>query len=35
MIETPRCADPLLPLLQAEVDAIRTILVNEGIAVER
>jgi 4-hydroxy-tetrahydrodipicolinate synthase len=35
VIATPRCADPLLPLLDAEVDAIRTILVDEGIDVRR
>ena len=35
VIATPRCADPLLPLLDTEVDAIRTILVDEGIDVRR
>jgi 4-hydroxy-tetrahydrodipicolinate synthase len=35
VIATPRCADPLLPLSDEEVDAIRVILVAEGIDVER
>jgi 4-hydroxy-tetrahydrodipicolinate synthase len=35
VIATPRCADPLLPLTIAEIDAIRAILVAEGIPVER
>jgi 4-hydroxy-tetrahydrodipicolinate synthase len=35
VITTPRCADPLLPLTTAEIDAIRTILVAEGIPVVR
>ena len=35
VIATPRCADPLLPLVAVEVDAIREILVSEGITVER
>jgi 4-hydroxy-tetrahydrodipicolinate synthase len=35
VIATPRCADPLLPLVDAEVDAIRAILVDEGIDVRR
>lgn len=35
VITTPRCADPLLPLTIGEIDAIRTILVQEGIPVQR
>jgi 4-hydroxy-tetrahydrodipicolinate synthase len=35
VITTPRCADPLLPLTTAEIDAIRTILVAEDIPVVR
>jgi len=35
VIDTPRCADPLSPLLGTEVDAIRAILVEEGIDVLR
>lgn len=35
VIATPRCAEPLLPLVDAEIDAIRTILVREGLTVER
>jgi hypothetical protein len=35
VIATPRCADPLLPLTIAEIDAIRAILVAEDIPVER
>jgi 4-hydroxy-tetrahydrodipicolinate synthase len=35
IIATPRCADPLLPLVDAEIDAIRAILTREGIAVQR
>jgi len=35
VIENPRCADPLLPLVDAEFDAIRTILVAEGVDVRR
>ena len=35
VIDTPRCADPLLPLLETEVDAIRAILVREGLDVRR
>jgi 4-hydroxy-tetrahydrodipicolinate synthase len=35
VIATPRCADPLLPLLDTEVDAIRAILVGEGLDVLR
>ncbi|MCV7419512.1 dihydrodipicolinate synthase family protein [Mycobacterium yunnanensis] len=35
VITTPRCADPLLPLVDAEIDAIRTILVDEGVDVRR
>jgi 4-hydroxy-tetrahydrodipicolinate synthase len=35
VIETPRCADPLLPLTSNEVDAIRAILVGQGLSVVR
>lgn len=35
VIAVPRCADPLLPLVDHEVDAIREVLVGEGISVER
>ena len=35
VIASPRCADPLLPLADNEIDAIRVILVREGIDVER
>jgi 4-hydroxy-tetrahydrodipicolinate synthase len=35
VIATPRCADPLMPLLDTEIDAIRTILIREGITIER
>jgi 4-hydroxy-tetrahydrodipicolinate synthase len=35
VIHTPRCADPLLPLTDDEIDAIRAILIREGISVTR
>lgn len=35
VISVPRCADPLLPLVGRELDAIRAVLVREGISVER
>jgi 4-hydroxy-tetrahydrodipicolinate synthase len=35
VIDCARCADPLLPLVDAELDAIRDILVSEGISVVR
>jgi 4-hydroxy-tetrahydrodipicolinate synthase len=35
IIATPRCADPLLPLVATEIDTIRQILIREGIAVQR
>jgi 4-hydroxy-tetrahydrodipicolinate synthase len=35
VIDTPRCADPLLPLTTDEIDTIRAILVDEGIPVVR
>ena len=35
VIDVPRCADPLLPLVDGEIDAIRGILVSEGIDVAR
>lgn len=35
VIDCPRCADPLLPLVDAEIDAIRDILISEGISVVR
>jgi 4-hydroxy-tetrahydrodipicolinate synthase len=35
VIETPRCADPLLPLNASEIDAIRDILIREGVSVVR
>jgi 4-hydroxy-tetrahydrodipicolinate synthase len=35
VIETPRCAEPLLPLTDGEVDAIRAILVREDVSVVR
>jgi 4-hydroxy-tetrahydrodipicolinate synthase len=35
VIACPRCADPLLPLTDNEIDSIRDILVSEGIGVER
>ena len=35
VIETPRCAEPLLPLTTDEVDAIRAILVSQGLTVIR
>jgi 4-hydroxy-tetrahydrodipicolinate synthase len=35
VIETPRCADPLLPLTDGEIDDIRAILIREGISVVR
>lgn len=35
VINTPRCAEPLLPLTDGEIDSIRGILVREGIAVVR
>lgn len=35
VIDTPRCADPLLPLADAEVHAVRDILVREGVPVTR
>jgi 4-hydroxy-tetrahydrodipicolinate synthase len=35
VIETPRCADPLLPLNTSEIDAIRDILIREGVSVVR
>jgi 4-hydroxy-tetrahydrodipicolinate synthase len=35
VIASPRCADPLLPLVDHEFDAIREILVSEGIDVVR
>ncbi|MET0701890.1 MAG: dihydrodipicolinate synthase family protein [Mycobacterium sp.] len=35
VIATPRCADPLLPLADTEIDTIRDILIREGIAVQR
>ncbi|MGY4654192.1 dihydrodipicolinate synthase family protein [Mycobacterium sp. URHB0021] len=35
VIDTPRCADPLSPLDDAEIDAIRAILIREGVAVTR
>lgn len=35
VIDSPRCADPLLPLSARETDTIRDILVREGIAVVR
>jgi 4-hydroxy-tetrahydrodipicolinate synthase len=35
VIETPRCADPLLPLNGSEIDAIRDILIREGVSVVR
>jgi 4-hydroxy-tetrahydrodipicolinate synthase len=35
VIDTPRCADPLLPLTTDEMDAIRTILVGQGLGVTR
>ena len=35
VIETPRCAEPLLPLTDTEIDAIRAILVREGLSVVR
>ena len=35
VIDTPRCADPLLPLNVAEVAAIRDVLVREGVPVTR
>jgi 4-hydroxy-tetrahydrodipicolinate synthase len=35
VIATPRCADPLLPLVDTEIDAIRAILVGEGLDVVR
>ncbi|ULN36149.1 dihydrodipicolinate synthase family protein [Mycolicibacterium smegmatis] len=31
VIDTPRCADPLLPLESSEIDAVRTILEREGV----
>jgi 4-hydroxy-tetrahydrodipicolinate synthase len=35
VIDAPRCADPLLPLTADEIDAIRAILVSEGVPVVR
>jgi 4-hydroxy-tetrahydrodipicolinate synthase len=35
VIDTPRCAEPLLPLTAAEIDAIREILVREGVSLQR
>jgi 4-hydroxy-tetrahydrodipicolinate synthase len=35
VIASPRCADPLLPLVDNEIDTIRDILVSEGIHVVR
>ena len=35
VIDTPRCAEPLLPLDGAEIDAIRDILLREGVPVAR
>ncbi|MCW2560287.1 MAG: glucose dehydrogenase, partial [Mycobacterium sp.] len=35
VIASPRCADPLLPLVDHEIGAIREILVREGIDVAR
>jgi 4-hydroxy-tetrahydrodipicolinate synthase len=35
VIASPRCADPLLPLAEYEIDAIREILISECIAVVR
>lgn len=35
VIATPRCADPLLPLNDAEIAEIREILVREGVSVVR
>lgn len=31
VIDTPRCADPLLPLESSEIDAVRAILEREGV----
>ena len=35
VIDTPRCAEPLLPLTAAEIDTIREILVREGVSLHR
>lgn len=35
VIDTPRCADPLLPLISDEMDTIRGILVEHGLSVVR
>jgi 4-hydroxy-tetrahydrodipicolinate synthase len=35
VIDTPRCADPLSPLTDDEVGAVRAVLVGEGLTVER
>jgi 4-hydroxy-tetrahydrodipicolinate synthase len=35
VIDSPRCAEPLLPLIDAEIDAIREILEREGVEVSR
>jgi 4-hydroxy-tetrahydrodipicolinate synthase len=35
VIDTPRCADPLSPLDGGEIDAIRAILIREGVPVAR
>ena len=35
VIDSPRCAEPLLPLTLDEIDAIREILVREGVEVSR
>jgi 4-hydroxy-tetrahydrodipicolinate synthase len=35
VIATPLCADPLLPLVDTEIDAIRAILLREDIPVQR
>ena len=35
VIDTPQCADPLLPLTTTEIDAIRAILVGQGLSVTR
>ncbi|AKS30666.1 dihydrodipicolinate synthase family protein [Mycolicibacterium goodii] len=35
VLDTPRCADPLLPLQSGEIDAVRGILEREGVEVVR
>lgn len=35
VIDTPRCAEPLLPLTTGEIEAIRDILLAEGVSVVR